>query len=154
MDEAHDDYDEAIRQINRSGTRWLLVGVCVLLLGVGGFIWLVTLKPNYDNVTCNGRPMEPGDYCTVVSRTATTTRAGTTPGDTAAIPYESMAEPDLPGGMPLWICTSLAITGVGLWMVGGTIKGWRSDLRHERDMWVWPGDEEADATGKGPKPAR
>jgi hypothetical protein len=148
MGEEREDYDEAIREINKSGARWLLLEAAVLLIGLGGFVWLMNLAPDYSNVTCNNRPMEPGDTCTVVSRTTTTTRSGQTiPGETAQLTYEEMAEPDLPGSMALWVSTSLVVAGVGLWMGATTIKGWRADLREERRLWGRTDDEEPDASG-------
>jgi hypothetical protein len=150
MAEEHDDYGEAITQINRSGAWWLLWSMCVLLVGAGGFTWLMVLDPDYDNVTCNGRPMQPGDQCTIVTKTTTITRSGQIdPGTTGTLSYEEMAEPDLPGSMAVWVTASLAVTGVGLWMVVSTARGWRADLRSERSMWVFPGDEERDATEPG-----
>lgn len=147
MSEEHAEYDEVIREINRSGLRWLLGSLCVLLIGVGGFIWLMNLTPDYDNVTCNGKPMEPGNTCTVVSQTATTTRTGQViPGRTATLTYEEMAEPDLPGSMSAWVTASLIIGGIGLWVTIATAKGWRADLRNERESWVFPEDEEPGAT--------
>lgn len=153
MAEEHDDYDEAIRQINRSAAWWLLWSMCVLLIGAGGFTWLMNLKPDYDNVTCNGRPMDPGDQCTIVTRTTTTSRYGTTtPGDTGTLSYEEMAEPDLPGSMGVWVSVSLTVTGIGLWMSLATVKGWRSDLRSERHMWVFPDEEERGTPGPVSEP--
>lgn len=80
--------------------------------------------------------MAPGGTCTVVSKTATTTRSGAIdPGRTSTLTYEEMAEPDLPGSMSGWVVASLVVTGIGLWMVVSTSKGWRTDLRNERKWW-------------------
>lgn len=135
-------FEESIEAINRSGRLWLFGSLGVVLLGLGVFAWLMTLEPDYDNVYCNGKRMEPGSTCTVVTELPFGGRFGSEPGAIETRSYEQMAAPDVPGNIAAWVIGSLAVAVVGLWSTVTVVKGWKADIRNERKMWGLPPDTE------------
>lgn len=136
-------FEESIEAINRSGRRWLVGSLGVVLLGLGVFVWLMILEPDYNNVYCNGERMEPGSTCAVVTKLPFGDRYGSEPGAVETRSYEEMAAPDVPGSIAAWVLGSLAVTAAGLWSTVTVVKGWKADLRNERKMWGLPGDAKA-----------